>query len=382
MFAQSPSAKPYGYANVQISRDEERWEVEIKAEIPAEVLARHRESTLKEFQKSAKLDGFREGHAPIDRIIAVYGEDAILTRAAEGAIQHELPGILAGEKLLIIEAPRVTTEKPESGKPLVFTARAALAPSVELADYKKISKKHTETKEEISVSDEEHLQALTHLRRERARIDKIESGTEAQKAAEESRAAETKDLPALDDAFVQSLGYENAEKFSEALRANIKTEKEMQATEVRRALILDELVKDSKISYPAALREYELDDMEGRIKDDITRAGQTFEGYLAHAKKTREQLRAEWKEPADKRAKVRLILAEIARKESIEPDEKALEHELGHAKKQYPQADSIALRAHISHAMRNDATLRFLEGDTTPPAPHHHPSTNSGQATH
>ena len=35
-------------------------------------------------------------------------------------------------------------------------------------------------------------------------------------------------LPALDDQFVQSLGYESAEKFSEALRANIKNEKELQ----------------------------------------------------------------------------------------------------------------------------------------------------------
>ena len=185
---------------------------------------------------------------------------------------------------------------------------------------------------------------------------------------------EEKDLPALDDAFVQSLGIENAEKFAEVLRTNIKTEKEMQAAEKRRAAILDDLVKGSTISYPVALREYELDDMEGRIKDDITRAGMTWEGYLAETKKTREQIRADWHDAADKRAKVRLILTEIARKESIEPDEKLLDKEVEHAKKHYPAADPIALRAHIAHAMRNDATLRFLEGNTAPPPPssHHH----------
>src|SRR3989338_7731188 len=360
--------------NVKVSRDKERWEVEVKAELSAETLAHHRELALKEMQKSAKLDGFRQGHAPLERIIAVYGEDAVLVRAAERAIQDELPNILAAEKLLIIEAPRVTTEKPESGKPLIFSARAALAPSVELPDYKKIAKKHTDTKEEVTVSDEEHAQALTHLRRERARIDKIEAGVEAQKAAEESRTVEEKDLPALDDAFVQSLGIENAEKFAEVLRTNIKTEKEMQAAEKRRAAILDDLVKGSTISYPVALREYGLDDMEGRIKDDITRAGMTWEGYLAETKKTREQIRADWHDAADKRAKVRLILTEIARKESIEPDEKLLDKEVEHAKKHYPAADPIALRAHIAHAMRNDATLRFLEGNTAPPPPssHHH----------
>lgn len=358
--------------NVKVTRDDAAWEAEVKAEIPAEMLAHYRTEALKEIKKTAKLDGFRPGKAPEEQILQVYGEGAVLREAVQQAIQHELPELLAAQKLLIIESPRVTTDTPESGKALTFTARAALAPSVELPDYKKIAAKHTGTKEDIVVSDEEHAQALTHLRRERARIDKMEAGVEAQKAAEESRAAETKDLPELDDAFVQSLGYESAEKFSEALRMNIKTEKEMQAREKRRALILDELVKDSKISYPAALREYELDDMEARLKDDLTRIGQTLESYFAQTKKTREQVRAEWKDAADKRAKVRLILAEIARKESIEPDEKALEHELEHARKAYPQADPIALRAHISHAMRNDATLRFLEGDTEPPAHHHH----------
>lgn len=268
---------------------------------------------------------------------------------------------MKNQKLFIIESPRVSTETPQIGKPLIFTARAALAPSVELPDYRKVADKHNAIKEEISVSDDEHAQAMAHLRRERARIEKIETGAEQQKATEESRAMKEEELPALDDAFVQSLGYESAEKFSEALRANIETEKEMQAREKRRAAILDDLVTNSKISYPVALREYEIDDMEGRIKEDIAQAGQTYEGYLAQTKKTREQLRTEWKDAADKRAKVRLILTEIARKEHIEPDEKALANELEHARTRYPQADPIALRAHIAHVMRNDEVLKFLE---------------------
>lgn len=363
----------HGLQNVKILRDDSTWSVEISAEIPADVLLRYRGEALKEIQKDAKLDGFRPGHAPEDRILQVYGEPAILREAAQHAIQHELPLLLAAEKLLIIETPRVTTDAPETGKPLKFKARAALAPSIELPDYQKTAQMHPAVEEStLAVSDEEHAQAMTHLRRERARIDKIEAGTEAQKATEESRALDTEDLPLLDDAFVQSLGYESAQMFSEALRTNIKTEKAMQAHEKRRAAILDALVMGAKISYPIALREYELDDMEARIKEDIERAGQTFDGYLAQIKKTREQLRLEWKDAADKRAKVRLILAEIARKENIEPDEKALEHELEHARKRYPAADPIALRAHIAHAMRNDATLRMLEGDTTPIPPHNH----------
>jgi len=346
--------------DVKISRNESAWEIEVRAEIPSDTLARYREESLKEIQKEAKLDGFRPGKAPIELIIEVYGEDMIVRRAIERALQYELPELLAAEKALIVESPRVSIDPPEKGKVVTFTARAALTPEIHLPDYKKIAAVINAKKEEISVSEEEHKKVLTHLRRERARTGKIEAGIEPKIAAEESRALAIEELPALDDAFVQSLGIENAEKFSETVRANIKTEKEMQAAEVRRAAILDELVKDSSIKYPSTLREYELDDMEARLKHDIERMGANFDAYLAQAKKTREQIRAEWKDAADKRAKVRLILGEIARKENIEPDQGRLEHELDHAKKHVPNADPEALHAHIAHALRNEATLEFL----------------------
>ena len=348
-------------ANVKVTRDTERWEAEIKAEVPADVLEKYRAEALKEIQASATLDGFRPGKAPIERIIAVYGESTVLKHAAEHAIQHELPELLAKESLLAIESPHVSIEEPKAGSPLPFSARVALLPKVELPDYKKIAARQNEQKEEMTVSDDEHKDALMHLRRERFRIEKMETGTEPQKAAEESRSAEEKDLPALDDEFVQSLGYENTATFSDMLRTNIKTEKERHAKEKKRAAILDELVKGATISYPALLREYELDDMEARIKDDLMRIGRTFDEYMAEVKKTREELRSDWKDAADKRARTRLILSEIARTEKLDADPAELAHELEHAKKQYSSASPEVLRTNIVHALRNEAVLKFLE---------------------
>ena len=214
--------------------------------------------------------------------------------------------------------------------------------------------------DEIIVSDEEHKQAMTHLRRDRARIDKIETGLAPQKAAEEAREMKEEELPPLDDKFVQSLGMENAEKFSETVRANIKTEKEMQAGEKNRAALLEKLVSSSQISYPKMLRDYELDDMESRLKHDIEQAGMTWTGYISETKKTREELRESWKETADKRTKVRLILTEIARKENIKHDETRFEEELMRAKKQIPNADPAALQAHIAHTLQNESVINWL----------------------
>ena len=117
--------------NIKTTRDEKAWEVVVAAEIPAETLTRYRTEALKEIQKTAKLDGFRPGKAPEARVLEVFGEGAVMRRAAEAAIQHELPELLAKENLLIIESPRVTTEEPKAGQPLAFTARASLAPSVQ-----------------------------------------------------------------------------------------------------------------------------------------------------------------------------------------------------------------------------------------------------------
>src|SRR3989344_7009478 len=232
--------------NIKITRDKEAWEVEIKAEIPAEAYSRYRALTLKEMQKTAKLDGFRPGHAPEEAIIRVYGESTIARHATEHAIQHELPIILAKENLPVVETPRVTIETPVVGKPVSFTARAALAPEIHLPDYKKIAKNYAGKIEEAKVSDEEHGKALTHLRRERARIEKVEAGLEPVKASEESRAMEEKDLPALDDAFTQSLGYENTAHFEGKILENMKAEKERQIVDKKRQAILEELVKESK----------------------------------------------------------------------------------------------------------------------------------------
>ena len=352
----------HALTNVKISRDDARCEAEIKAEIPAEVLERYRVKALKGIQAEARLDGFRPGKAPLERILAVYGEASVLKHAVEHALEHELPELLAVESLLPIEPPRVSMEPPQSSKPLPFVALVALMPKVELPEYKAVAKRHPPAGgQAIEVSNEEHEQALIHLRRERFRIEKMESGVEPQKASDESRSTEEKDLPALDDAFVQSLGYENVEKFSAALRTNIKAEKERQAKERRRAAILDELAKESKISYPAVLREYELNDMEERIRDDLSRIGRTYEEYLTEVKKTKEELRTNWKDAADKRVKIRLILTEIARKEHTDVDPGELERELEHAKKRYPSAPPETLRANLAHVMRNEAVFKFLE---------------------
>ncbi len=347
--------------NVKITRDEERWELEVRAEIPADVLAKYRAEALKEVAADAKIDGFRPGKAPENIVLERVGESAILEHAAEHAVKHVLPEIFAKEQANIVDTPRVSIEPPKTGEPLKFIARAPLAPEVKLPDYKEIAAIKNGKKVKITVTQIEHDETLTHLKRERARIGHIEAGKDPEEASAEAKKIADKDLAPLDEEFVKSLGYESLEVFSDSVRTNLQNEKDLRETEKHRAALLDELVKASTIKYPAILRDYELDDMEARMGSDLERMGTTVEKYLASVKKTREELRKEWEKPADERAKVRLVLGEIARTEKIESDSEKVEKEIERAKKGYPQADDSLLRAHITHALKNEAVITWLE---------------------
>ena len=347
--------------NIKVTRDTDRWELEVRAEIPSEALAKYRADALKEVTAEAKIDGFRPGKAPESIVLQHYGEGALLQHAAEHAVRHEIPEILAKEKANIVDSPQVSIEPPVVDQPLKFIARAPLAPEVKLGDYKKMAIKRNTEKKPVEVTTDEHKETLNHLRRERARISHMEAGKNSEEAAAEAGKLEEKDLPALDDEFVKSLGYESEEKFVELVKSNIRTEKEMRETEKARAALLDDMVKNSEIKYPAILREYELEDMEARMAGDLERMGTTLDKYLTNSKKSIEDLRKEWEKPADERAKVRLVLSEIARTEKLEPDAKRLEHEIEHAKKLHPGSNESALRAHITHALRNEAVITWLE---------------------
>lgn len=347
--------------NVKVTRDIERWELEITAEIPAASLAHFRAHVLKDMSKEAEIKGFRKGHVPEDALVRHVGEPAIFRATAEDAVKHVIPELLAKEHANIVEAPQVAIETLEAGKPVKFTARAPLAPEVTLPDYAKIASGINKKKEVVTVSDDEHKETLTHFRRERARIDKIESGVAPEKAGEEARTMEEKDLPELDDAFIKTIGYDTLDAFTEKLREHLKNEKELRAKSEHRAKILDALVEKSNIKMPAIMREYELDDMEGRFSDDLVRMGKTLENYFAEAKKTREELRKEWEPAATKRAHIRLILSHIAQKENITANEETLAKEIEIAKKHYPDSRPETLRAHIAHALRNEAVLEWLD---------------------
>jgi trigger factor len=346
--------------NVSIIKNEKKSEVELKAQIPPEKVEVYRKKALGELSKEVKVAGFREGKVPEGVLIKNIGEGKLLERTANIALSEELPLLLATEKIPAIAAPAVSITKLAPGNPIEFTAKIAVMPEVVLPDYKKIAKDKNSKKETVSVSDEEVEETITHLRRERAKIEKIESGMEPVKAAEEAQKMQTLELPGLDDSFVQSLGYKNSEDFKVKLKENIKSEKEMHENEKTRVETMEAIVEKSTVPVPDVLVNHEIDKMEAQMDSDLSRSGTNLEKYLKQANKTREEVRGGWKEAGEKRAKMQLALAEIAKAENISADKEALEKYVEHAKEHHKDANEMNVRAYYEQSLRNEAVLNWL----------------------
>ena len=344
-----------------ITKKPENSSVEVSAEITVESVAKYRAKALKEIASEISIDGFRKGNIPESIIIKNVGEAAIMERTASIAVSDELPVILAREKILAIETPKVTITKLAAGNPITFTAVVTVMPEVNLPDYLAIAKKHNAKKEVARVLDGEVTDMENYLRRERAKIEQIEKGAEPQAAHEGSQKLDEKDLPPLDDDFAKTLGAESADNLRARMRENMLADKERKAAEKIRIATIEEIIEKSKLVLPPILIEHELDRMTDRLAHDVESAGSVLDAYLKSVGKTVDDFRKEWRESATKRAKTQVIVREIAAKENIKPDEAHVAHELEHLKSHHKDVAEAALRAHVESALLPDAVFRSLE---------------------
>jgi FKBP-type peptidyl-prolyl cis-trans isomerase (trigger factor) len=142
---------------------------------------------------------------------------------------------------------------------------------------------------------------------------------------------------------------------------NSNKEKQITAREKRRAEIVENIIKESKIALPKIFVESELDKMLAQFKDDIARMKISFGEYLAKIKKNENDLRIEWKLDAEKRAKLQLILNKIAIEEKIKIPEEDIKRETDHILELYKDAKPENVRVYIESVLTNEKVFEFLE---------------------
>ena len=77
--------------------------------------------------------------------------------------------------------------------------------------------------------------------------------------------------------------------------------------------------------------------------------------------KTKEDLATEWTPAAETRAKLQLVLNEIARAEDIKPDPQEVETQTAQLKEQFKDADEHRVRLYVASMLINEAVMKYLE---------------------
>lgn len=360
------------YTNITVSK-EPNSSVKIEGEIPFALLEKHKANVVAQFQKSTKLDGFRPGHIPEDILIKHVGEMNILSEMAERALSEAYPQIITEHKIDAIGQPQIGITKIAEGNPLGFHITVATMPEITLPDYMKIASEHT--KETVEITDEDVEEAITTLQKQKQAYERIQKQAEAKQAADaeghtlptpetvEKDEADDALLPELTDEYVKTLGqFENVEDFKTKLRQHLTEERTREVESKHRSGVTDAIIDASEIDVPEVMINAEIEQMFAHMEEDLKRTNLKIDDYLSHIKKTREELVAEWREPAEKRAKLQLILNEIAKKESVTPDETLVKAQVDALKEQYPDADESRVRVYVESLLQNEAVMQKLIG--------------------
>lgn len=355
----------------------------IRGELSYAELEKERARAVRELGRRIRVDGFRAGRAPEAIIVRQVGEAAILANAAERALAAAYPKILAAHELDAIGEPKTEIESLAPGQPFRFTITAAIMPAIELPDYAKIARELNKEKGEATITDDEVERQIKDILRQKAAYERLqqkaaagiqETHTHADGSVHEGPAHDESGqslpdpdlvIPELTDEVARSLGqpgqFADAADLKAKLREHLSIEKTREEAAKHRAALTDSVIAGSRFELPQVLIDAEIRQMFAQMEEDIKRAGLKVEDYFAHMKKTREDLQREWAPAADKRARLQLVLNEIAKQEDIKPDPTEVAAETKRLLEQYKDADAGRVAVYVASVLQNEAVMKFLE---------------------
>ena len=358
-------------------------QVKITGEIPYAELASERNAAIVALGKDVQLDGFRKGHVPTPVLEKHIGQMNILSEMAERAIAHCYPHIIQAFEIDAIGQPQIEVTKIAPENPLAFTATVAVVPTFTLPDYEAIAKEINLAKEDVAVTDAELEEKIKEIQKSKRAYDRMqeiskaeetakengEEGADKKQSMEEVQAKVDKDteapLPELTDEYVKTLGqpgqFENVEGFKAGLRTHLETEKAQEVAAKHRANITDGIIAKTSITLPQLLIDSEINQMFAQMEDDLKRSDLKMDDYLVHIKKTKEELAAEWKPAAETRAKLQLILNEIAKDKDIKPDTDEVNAQTEQLLERFKDANQHQVRLYVTSMLLNEATMKHLE---------------------
>ena len=142
----------------------------------------------------------------------------------------------------------------------------------------------------------------------------------------------------VDEDFAKALGVESLDKLRAAIRERLEHEHAMATRQKVKRQLLDQLDKLHKFDPPPTLVNEEFDRVWSSVEDELKRSGRTF----ADENTTEEKARDDYRNIAERRVRLGLVLAEIGEKNNITVTEEELTRAVTEQVRQFPGQEQQA----------------------------------------
>lgn len=390
---------------------------EVEVEIPADTIRERMGQVAREFSRQARLPGFRQGKAPQSVVLKRFRKD-IESEVVDRLLPQFFSEAIRGRDLEPVGDPMLRTiDDLVEGEPLKFVAEFEVKPQFELAEYRGLEITEIPIAvepEEVDAVLERLRDQASRLRPVEDRavqkgdvvsVDVVTTGegiearttegyefqlgekapllelnealvglqpgetTAFEKAYGEEdapsdevrgrtiryevtlRAIREIERPALNDDFARSMGSEALEQMRERIENDLRSHKEHDGVQSKRRQVGERL---------NAI--HELDVPEVMIEGELAKALREYARYLSSQGVELERAEIDWQRVRDEfrpeameRAKRRLILEGIARRESLAVSDTEVDAEI---RKSAPSGEFSEVRQRL----RQDGTYESLRG--------------------
>lgn len=170
-----------------------------------------------------------------------------------------------------------------------------------------------------------------------------------------------RELPEMNDELAKQLGnFKTVDELKTSIKEGIQKEKEAKEKEKRRIMLLDKIVKESKLDIPQIMIDRTLVGMMEEYKSYFSKKGSGLEGK-------EEDIKAKLRPEAEKNVASNLVLYKIAKDEKLEPIQEEIEAESNRflstiRPDMASKIDPQRIHNYSYDIVKNKKVFEFLEG--------------------
>ena len=166
-----------------------------------------------------------------------------------------------------------------------------------------------------------------------------------------------KELPELDDNFASDVSeFDTLKEFKADLRKKLKAQFNEMIDVQRENKVLDKVIEETKFDVPNRMIEDEVESELRNFQYRLQAQGLNYEDYKKYTGNTDEEIKKTFKEPAEKRVKLGLILEKYAQENKLKATKRDYDKELDKLAEMYKAEDKEEFKKTMS-----EGSLEFLD---------------------